>query len=258
MGAMANTYGVGLTADLVGAVSRGEIVAYFQPQVDVATRRVVGVEALSRWKHPRLGLVPPMAFIPIAEEKGFIHEIGNAMLEEGLRCADEWNTSGYDVDVSVNVSAMQLTGPRFFNGLVERIERLALPRGRLTLEITESHVITSLPEVAARLGVLRDHGIGISIDDFGTGHSSVSQLLNLPTTEVKLDQSLIRAATPTNDALLAALVGLVKDRGLRVVAEGVETEEQFERVRIAGCDRAQGYLFGHATTCDEVETLFTR
>ncbi|WP_354501961.1 EAL domain-containing protein [Mycetocola sp. 2940] len=246
-----------IASDLRGAVERNEIVAWFQPQVDVETGRITAVEALSRWQHPIRGLVSPLVFIPTAEDTGAIHEIGAFMLHEGCRQAARWRDDGLDLDVSVNVSAVQLARPGVFEQLHELLNAYALPQGRLTIEITESQLIADLSEVATRLARLQSYGLGVSLDDFGTGHSSLAQLQDLPITELKIDRSLIQQLT-VGGALIGVAVALLQERGVRVVAEGVETEEQLERVRDLRCDRAQGYLFGRPMPVDRLDDVLRR
>lgn len=248
---------VSIASDLRGAVERNEIVAWFQPQIDVETGRIVAVEALARWDHPTRGLVSPAMFIPTAEDTGAIHEIGAFMLHEGCRQAARWRDEGLELDVSVNVSAVQLSRPGVFEQLHDLLQTFALPKGRLTIEITESQLIADLSEVAARLARLQSYGLGVSLDDFGTGHSSLVQLQDLPITELKIDRSLIQQLT-VGGALIGVAVALLQERGVRVVAEGVETEEQFDRVRDLRCDRAQGYLFGRPMPVDRVDDALRR
>jgi EAL domain-containing protein (putative c-di-GMP-specific phosphodiesterase class I) len=248
---------VSIASELRGAVGRGEIVAFFQPQVDVETRRVTAVEALARWQHPTRGLISPSVFIPAAEDTGTIHEIGAFMLREGCRHAARWRDEGFSLDVSVNVSAVQLAKPGVFAQLHELLDTFALPEGTLTIEITESQLIADLNDVATRLAHLKSFGLGISLDDFGTGHSSLAQLQDLPITELKLDRSLIQALSVGGE-LIALAVSLLQERGVRVVAEGVETEDQLDRVRRLRCDRAQGYLFGRPMPVDQVDKLLSR
>jgi EAL domain-containing protein (putative c-di-GMP-specific phosphodiesterase class I) len=240
--------------DLDGAVARGEIVAVFQPQVDVRTRRVVAVEALARWRHPELGLVAPDIFIPLAEEHELIAQIGDFMFDQGCRCAAEWQALGHPVDVAVNVSAAQLMTLDFLDLVAESIARHGLSPESLIIEITESLPLENVPEVTARLFELRDLGLGISIDDFGTGYSSLAQVLALPATELKLDQSLIKD-THSSPLTVHEAVAMAHGKGLRVVAEGVETEEQFALARELECDRAQGYLFSRPISEAELGLL---
>jgi EAL domain-containing protein (putative c-di-GMP-specific phosphodiesterase class I) len=244
-----------LIADLAGAVDRGEIIAHYQPQIDVASGRIVAVETLSRWIHPELGMQSPLVFIPIAEEFGMIDEVGDFMLDEACEYAASLRARDIRLEVAVNVSALQLANPSFFTHLEELVSDLQIEPDDITLEITESRLIANRPQVGARLGRLRDLGVGVSIDDFGVGHSSVEQVLALPASELKIDRMIVQDESATNGALLATIVRLVSDRGLRTVAEGVETEEQLERVRQLGCDRAQGYLIGRPMPREDLEAL---
>jgi EAL domain-containing protein (putative c-di-GMP-specific phosphodiesterase class I) len=244
-----------LVADLGGAVERGEIVAFYQPQIDVETRRIVAVESLSRWLHPQLGLQSPLIFIPIAEEFGLIDDLGDFMIGESFACAAEFARRGRPIDVSVNVSAIQLGRSTFFDRLEARLAEIDLPPDTITLEITESRFIANRPLVAQRLVQLRAQGVGVSIDDFGVGHSSVEQVLALPANELKIDRTIVQDESGSEGALFATIVRLAKDRGLRTVAEGVETDAQFDRVRSLGCDRAQGYLIGKPIPRNELDAL---
>jgi EAL domain-containing protein (putative c-di-GMP-specific phosphodiesterase class I) len=231
-------------ADLAGAVGRGEISAYYQPQIDVRTGKIVGVESLSRWQHPELGMQSPQMFIPIAEAFDLIDGLGDFMIEDAWDRVNDFAERGLPVDVAVNVSAVQLAKPSFFTKLEQTVKRLSPRAGALTLEITESRFIANRPSVAQRLGRLRDLGFGVSIDDFGIGHSSVEQILALPANELKIDRTIVQDEAATNGALMATIIALVRDRGMRTAAEGIETVAQLERVRNLGCDRAQGYLIG--------------
>lgn len=244
-------------SDLHGAVDRGEIVPYFQPQVDSTSGETVAVEVLCRWFHPQHGPVSPADFIPVAEANGSILEIGQFMLEATCSAAAEWHRAGMPLEVSVNVSPIQLARVDFFDVLLENLERLHLPPQTLTIEITESLPIANLPMVVDRLASLRDLGLGVSIDDFGTGYSSIAQLQSLPATELKIDQSLVQDDSAETLEIMTAVVGVVRARGIRVVAEGVETAEQLERIQSLGCDRAQGYYFSAPVARDEIDQLLT-
>jgi EAL domain-containing protein (putative c-di-GMP-specific phosphodiesterase class I) len=246
---------VSIESDLIGAVGRHEIVAYFQPQIDLATDAITSVEALSRWNHPELGVLTADAYIPIAEGNGLIHEIGDFMLDEGCRCASKWSNLGIAVDVAVNVSAAQLTTSEFFERLLRNLTRLDLAPQRMIVEITESLAIADHRDAARRLDHIRNAGVAVSIDDYGSGYSSLDQLMRLPATELKVDRSLVQRTGAGSDEQLAATIDLAHDMGLRVVAEGIETDAQLERVRDFGCDRAQGYLTGVALPETEVEQL---
>jgi EAL domain-containing protein (putative c-di-GMP-specific phosphodiesterase class I) len=244
-----------IATELRGAVERGQIEAWFQPQVDIASGRIVAAEALCRWHHPEFGDIPPAVFIPVAEEVGLIEEIGRYMVEASCAAAARWGSRQHPVDVSVNVSPTQLVATQLTERLASVVKELKLPPRALTIEITESLPLVETPELLNRLDELRELGLGISLDDFGTGHASLAQLDALPATELKIDQSLVQDPSTETHALLAAVVGIVHDAGLRVVAEGVETVEQLERVRELGCDRVQGYLVGTPMPQHELEAL---
>jgi EAL domain-containing protein (putative c-di-GMP-specific phosphodiesterase class I) len=235
---------VNLVDDLAGALGRKEIVAFFQPQIEMSSGRVVGCEALARWRHPVHGLLEPDIFIPAAQEHELIDDIGLFMVDEAWRCAAEWNAIGQPVQVSVNASATQLESARLTDHLDALFDRYDLPAQTMTIEVTETRQFTDPGDVSWRLGLLRDRGLGISVDDFGTGYSTVERLKQLPATELKIDISLVQDTTDDAYRELIAIVELAHERGLRVVAEGVEDEEQRRRVEILRCHRAQGYLFG--------------
>lgn len=244
-----------LASDLYGAVARGEIVAHYQPQIDLATDRIVAAEALARWRHPELGVISPTVFIPIAEDTAIIHSLGRFMIAEVMSTVAGWHAADIDLEVSVNVSATQLTTIEFFDRLHSDLARFDLAPQAVTIEITESHPVLDTPSIAQRLAQLRQRGLGISIDDYGVGYSSLRQLERMPATELKIDQSLVQDESLEALALMTAVVELAHWRGMRVVAEGVETHEQLERMRELECDRAQGYLLGRPMLQDELEQL---
>lgn len=238
-----------LATALRGAGRRRELFAAFQPQRDPSSDRIVGAEVLARWRHPELGLVPPVEFIAVAEEAGLINEVGETMVELG--CSFAARIAGSGIQVAINVSALQLAD----GGFAERFAGIAadygVPLEDLQIEVTESHPVDAVPGAVEQLTALRDSGVGIALDDFGTGYSSLKQLESLPFTELKIDQSLIRDDTDETWNRVGTLVVLARHRGLRIVAEGIETAEQYERVRDAGCDRAQGYLLGLPMLADD-------
>ena len=244
-----------LSLDLPEAVARDQIVAFFQPQFDVKTGRIVSAEALARWMHPELGMVAPGDFIPMAEEAGLITQIGDHMIAVACTAAAEWARAGLAIEVAVNVSATQLHEEYFAERLLSSVKSVDLDPALLTIEVTESTAIIDVSAVAERLDWLRSVGVTISVDDFGTGHSSVDQILGLRATELKIDQSLVQDESRTSRTLLAAVVSFARDKGLRVVAEGVETEAQLERVRALKCDRAQGYLLGRPIPRPDFDAL---
>ena len=244
-----------LVNDFVGAVERGEIVAHYQPQVDLSSGRIVSAEALARWNHPEFGIIAPGVFIPIAEDTALIHSLGRFMIEQVFRAASGWQEQGIDLEVSVNVSANQLTTLEFFDLLDRDLSRLDRPSHSVTIEITESYPILDTPSIVTRLDDLRSRGLGISIDDYGVGYSSLQQLDRMPATELKIDQSLIQDDSVQSLALMTAVVELAHWRGLRVVAEGIETEDQLALARELECDRGQGFLLGRSMPKEELEAL---
>ncbi|MEO8932302.1 MAG: EAL domain-containing protein [Lacisediminihabitans sp.] len=244
-----------LASDLRGAVTRGEIIVHFQPQVAVDTRRIVSAEALSRWMHPTLGIVSPDTFIPLAEDYNLIGEIGEYVLRVGCETAAAWQKGAMPIEVAVNVSPFQLRDPAFAEHIIREVRAAELDPEFLTIEVTEATAIVDVSTVAERLDWLRSVGVTISVDDFGVGHSSVEQILDLRATELKIDQSLVQDASIAAQALLTAVVTFASDKGLRVVAEGVETEDQFTRVHALRCDRAQGYLLGRPMPRAEFDSM---
>ncbi len=248
-----------LQEDLRQGLERGELWPAYQPIVSLAEDRYVSIEALARWTHPVRGVVPPVAFIPIAEETGLIEPLGHLMLEQSIQQLSTWRrTAGTpDLVMSVNLSPRQLTDPAVADRVAEMLERYALPPSALTLEITESALMED-PDLAARtLTQLRDLGVGISVDDFGTGYSSLSYLRRFPVTAVKIDRSFIESITMSRDdeAIVEGIINLAHTLGLSVVAEGVETVEQVQLLRKLGCDLAQGYLFSRPKPGQDLAAL---
>ena len=240
-----------LDAELHGAAARGEFRVLFQPIVDARARQVVCHEALVRWMHPRLGLLAPDAFLPLAEDNGTMVEIDEAVLVQAGRFAAAASLIGAEPSVSVNVSPRRSS----WNDLIGQVTTLfdpdGGPLGRLTLELTESHLASDLADAQQTLARLRNLGVNIAIDDFGTGYSSLSQLQDFPVTELKIDKSFVHRAGALGIGLIHAMVSLARDLGLRIVAEGVETGEQRAMLMAAGCDRMQGYLFGRPVPIEE-------
>ncbi len=245
-------------AELAGQLRRafvaGELTAYFQPQYDIATSRVVALEALCRWRHPQHGLLLPGRFIDVAERYGLIADVGRFMLEESGRQVADWHRRGLHVGLSINVSPSELD-PEFARTVLHRLRELDLPHRALTVEITESPAISYSRAELSALEALIDGGVGVSIDDFGIGHTSLDLVRRLPLTEVKIDRSLVQNSARAVDDLVRACLDIARDREAVVVAEGVETREQFERVLHWGCTRAQGYFFSPPLPVEEIETL---
>ncbi|MGH3116622.1 MAG: putative bifunctional diguanylate cyclase/phosphodiesterase [Gaiellales bacterium] len=235
-----------LETALRAAHENRELVPYFQPQIDIVNQRVVGAEALMRWKHPEHGLIGPDKFIPLAEESGFITIIGRAMLRDVCRQASAWLEGGLgELRVSVNVSPIELAQESFVDDLLETLEEMGLPPRILDLEVTERVLVQDCPEFRKHLTRLKDLGVWLSLDDFGTGFSSLSYLVRFPFDCIKIDRSFI-AGVPhvsTSATVVTAIISLARSLGIEVVAEGVETGDQVEFLKERGCRIAQGYLF---------------
>jgi EAL domain-containing protein (putative c-di-GMP-specific phosphodiesterase class I) len=229
-------------AALRSALERGEFEVFYQPVVALDSGDVQGAEALIRWRHPERGLVPPVCFIPTAEETGLIAPITSFVLGSALRAFAGID----DLTVAVNVSARQLLDTGFPAEVARQIEQTGIDAHRVTLEITETAVITD-PETSLRvLHQLREQGLTLALDDFGTGYSALSHLQQLPVGCVKIDRSFVDGiiASKTDRALVHAVAGLASALDLRLVAEGVETEEQAFELKALGCDELQGFLLG--------------
>jgi EAL domain-containing protein (putative c-di-GMP-specific phosphodiesterase class I) len=239
------------------ALEREEFVLHYQPKVEFGSRRIVGVEALIRWQSPELGLVPPMQFIPLMEETGMILEMGAWALCKAAADHLCWVGMGLPVGrVAVNVSAIQFRKRDFLNTVREAVRRGANPVG-LDLEITESMIMDDVEENIRKLKDVRALGVSIAIDDFGTGYSSLAYLAKLPVETLKIDRSFVITMLRDADAmaLVQMIISLAHSLRLKVVAEGVESEEQAEMLRRLQCDEMQGYLFSKPVVSDALATL---
>jgi diguanylate cyclase (GGDEF)-like protein len=242
-----------LAAQLRRGIERGELTVHYQPKAPLDGGPMSAVEALVRWNHPQLGCIGPDGFIPIAEQTGVIKPLTDQVLESALQQCDSWRREGLNITVSVNVSARSLLDhdlPTMIRGLLERFD---LPASVLQLEITESRIVADLRRARSSLDELRSMGVKIAIDDFGTGFSSLSQLQQLPIDEIKIDRSFVtRMETTRSDAVLVrSIIELGRNLGLRVTAEGVETESVRSRLRQLGCDYAQGFQIARPAPPEE-------
>lgn len=236
----------GLERDLAEALEKQQLSLHFQPQIDVKSGRPIGAEVLLRWRHPKRGNVPPSDFIPLAESTGAIVPIGEWVLQEACTEAKRWQELGLPpIPVAVNLSPVQFRKSTLVDTVSRILDDISLPPSRLELEVTEGMVMDDAPQMTERLQQLRSLGISLSIDDFGTGHSSLAYLKRFPISKLKIDQSFIRdITTDTSDAAIARTVILLgHNLDMRVVAEGVETADQLSILRSYGCDDIQGYYY---------------
>lgn len=246
-----------LEIDLRGAEARGELELHFQPIVELATRRVVCMEALLRWHHPVRGLVMPDSFVPLAEETGLIEPLGAWVLREALQQAASWPAQ---VAVAVNLSPVQFRSGTLPGLLAAALRTSGIDPRRVELEITESVRLAEDSANLATLHDLRNQGVGICLDDFGVGFSSLSYLRSFPFTTIKIDRSFVREVCTRHDtaAILRAITSLGASLNMVVTAEGVEYPDQLEALRVLGCDQAQGYLISTPRPAGEVAALLSR
>jgi diguanylate cyclase (GGDEF)-like protein len=248
---------VKLGADLPLALASDQLFLHFQPKMRMSDRRVGGVEALVRWLHPEFGLVSPAEFVPIAERTGASASLTRWVLHSALAQLANWHRDGYPLEVAVNLSAADILDANLLQHILGALREVKIPAGSLTLEITES-VLMHEPEAARRnMELLRVAGVRFSIDDFGTGYSSLSQLRELAADELKIDQSFVRGSLRGTEqvAVVRAIIDLAHGLGLRTVAEGVETEEQWRLLVDLGCNHAQGYLISRPVPASELLPL---
>ncbi|MFM9913419.1 MAG: EAL domain-containing protein [Methylophilaceae bacterium] len=236
-----------MESQLRRALERNQFEVYYQPQVSLKTRRIIGAEALVRWRHPELGLVPPSKFIPVAEEAGLVVQIGEWVLRESARQMTEWIEQGLELQsVSVNVSGVQVQRSNFADTVYGILVETGCDPTLLELEITESVVMNNTEYVISVFERIKEPGVRLAIDDFGTGYSSLSYLKRLPLDKLKIDQSFVRDLThdPDDKAIAGAVIALARSLGLKVIAEGVETQDQVDMLVEMGCDDVQGYFYG--------------
>ena len=247
-----------LETSLRHAIDNQEFLLHFQPRVAIDSLQIVGVEALVRWQHPQMGLVPPGDFIPLAEETGLIFPIGEWVLREACRQNREWQKRGFaSMRMGVNISARQFQQPHLAETVMRILDESQLGPEYLELELTESSIMSNAEATIEVLTKLQTKRVSISVDDFGTGFSSLSYLKRLPIDSLKVDQSFVRelATDPDDAALVMAIVSLAHTLRLRVVAEGVETQEQLRFLRLLRCDEIQGYLISRPLPVEGIEKL---
>ena len=247
-----------LEHDLRKAIDGNEFTLQYQPQVDLVTGKMSGLEALIRWDHPQQGRIMPMEFIDIAEQSGMVVPIGEWVIEKAIQDWVAWKEQGVHVSrVAVNISSLQISQPSFADDVIELLANYSMPSEFLELEITESLLMTDTSNVIDKLQKLSECGIGIAIDDFGTGYSSLSYLQKFPLRTLKIDRTFVEEIENKDvDAYLVnAIVSIAKGLDLELVAEGVENWAQLEYLRSRGCDKVQGYLFSTAVDADQIERI---
>jgi diguanylate cyclase (GGDEF)-like protein/PAS domain S-box-containing protein len=245
---------VRLESDLRSAIASKQFYLAFQPLINAKTQRLIGFEALIRWNHPQRGLVPPNVFIPVAEETGLMPVIGDWVIDEACRAAATWPEP---ITVALNISPKQIATPALPNTVSEALARYKLPGNRIELEVTEGVFLGDNGSTLDVLKRLRALGVGIALDDFGTGYSSIGYLNKAVFHKLKIDGSFVREAgsRPENVAIIQSIVQLAKSFRMSITAEGVETAEDFERMRDLGCDTIQGYLFGKPLSYDRANEM---
>ena len=240
------------------AVNMNRFLLYYQPQYDSKSQKLRGVEALIRWQDDSGKMISPGVFIPIAEKSGMIVPIGTWVLEEGIRKYAAWRENyNCDMVLSLNISSIQYKRPDFVSNLLEILEKYRVNPKDIELEITESVLIDDFDQVVAKLRMLKEYGIKISLDDFGTGYSSLSYLKGLPIDTLKIDKSFIDTVIQDEctQVITESIISMVKKLGFETVAEGVETEEQYEYLKKIDCDNIQGFLLGKPMPADEIVGL---
>jgi diguanylate cyclase (GGDEF)-like protein len=248
-----------LETSLRRAIQNEEFLLHYQPQVSVDSLAITGVEALVRWQHPQLGLVSPLEFIPLAEDTGLIVPIGEWVLRTACLQGRRWRDLGFaPMQIAVNISARQFHDQNLAETVIRILEETNLPPNSLQLELTESSIMQNAEFAAGMLRRLKSMGVNISIDDFGTGFSSLASLKRLPIDALKIDQSFVRDVTsdPDDAALVNAIITLAHNLRLKVIAEGVETEDQLRFLQLLRCDQIQGSFFSKPLPAESLLSLF--
>ncbi len=244
-----------LELDMRQALARREFQLHYQPQLQLESGTLIGCEALIRWRHPDRGLVSPLDFIPLAEEIGLIVPIGEWVIRQACRDAMTWPAH---MSVAVNVSPAQFKSDRIVETIISALATSGLPARRLEVEITEGVLLQENEKTLQTLHRLRELGVRVSMDDFGTGYASLSYLRSFPFDKIKIDRSFVQdlATKPDGEAIIRAIAGLGKSLGMTTVAEGVETPEQMQRIRLEGCTDVQGYLISRPVPTEDLLPVF--
>jgi EAL domain-containing protein (putative c-di-GMP-specific phosphodiesterase class I) len=239
---------------LLSAADRGELDVVFQPVVGLRDQQPVGVEALLRWRHPKLGTIMPAELLPIARAVGIAADLDEWVLDAACRHLSNWENRGDDFWLSVNVAPRELLTARFIEQLTATLDKHELPPERLVVEVAETWIAEDVPAIVAALAGLRKLGVRAALDDFGAGQASLSHLRRLPVDILKLDRTLINTPTEKNSpAVIDVVVSLGRRLGLEIVAKGLETEDEIERAREAGCLYGQGFALGRPAPAERME-----
>lgn len=243
---------VALKGELRRAINDGEMVLHFQPKIDINSSLINGVEALVRWQHPRLGLLYPDMFIALAELSGLIKPLTQEVLRLSMKQIREWDSQGYNFPIAVNISAINLQDKDFPESVAAMIAEYAVPSHRLELEVTETAIMTEPIVAIENIRKLSHLGIQMSIDDFGTGYSSMAYLQKLHVAKIKIDKSFVMdmGAHENDEVIVRSTIDLAHNLGLKAVAEGVETQAAWDKLRDLGCDSAQGYFMSKPLTAE--------
>ena len=243
-----------LLGEVRPALERGEFVLFYQPQLDLASGRVNSVEALLRWRHPERGMVAPLEFISLIEQTALVGPVTLHVIELALRQLAAWRADGLELGISVNLSARNLHEPELAQQIETLLRSHAVPAAALTVEVTESAAMADPDTAVSLLDTLRTLGVGVSIDDFGSGHASIAYLARLPASELKIDRSFVSrmCESPRDAAIVRTTIDLARHLELRVVAEGIETTAVCERLAAMGCDTGQGYLISRPAPAEEL------
>jgi len=246
-----------METDLRSAIENDELELFYQPQVETKTRKIIASEALVRWRHKEYGLVPPIRFIPLAEETSLIQPLGHYVLEQAIKQTKIWNDQGYDLSVGINLSARQFIQADLVEQIKQLIQKYELKPGNIDLEITETIAMQDAENSINKMYHLKELGVKLSMDDFGTGYSSLSYLHRFPLDILKIDRSFVKDIVGNSEdgAIARAVIAMSHSLNLRVIAEGIETEEQYQFLTDHGCEVIQGYLISKPVPASEFERL---
>lgn len=250
---------ISLSENLKTALENNEYELYYQPKVDIKTSKILSVEALIRWNSKTKGLISPDVFIPLAEENGFINNLGEWIIDEALKQYVKWKAKGIDLIISINISAKQICQKDFTKKLITKIDKLEIPHNKIDLEITESMFLENNKQTNKNLDEIKNKGISISLDDFGTGYSSLSYLKKLPIDYLKIDKAFLDDYDTKEGAIfLETIVKLAQTLNIKIIAEGVEDENQLHYLKNISCDQYQGYYFSKPLKSSDFEKLYFR